>query len=550
MFHYQTERTSDVHYYLSILNSELSFFWACPPFLIIIKSPISRKHGKKEPIPDLDKKHAFLAESATTLAKKILQKELKSEDLVRAVIERIKEVNPILNAIAVDRYETAIAEAKEVDEKIASGLTDEEAHKKPFLGVPFTTKESQAIKGMPLTVGLWSRRNEVASEDSEAIVRMKEAGAIVLAATNLPELLIWQETRNNVYGMTNNPHHTGRSPGGSSGAEAALTASYATAISLCSDIGGSTRMPAFYCGMFGHHPTPGTTNLRGVFFRKGDETDKDTMFALGFISKHVEDLAPLTKIVAGDKAPMLKLDREVDIKELINRDYYIDNCKEKFEIQRLELIERRGKIFRKFRKKIGKVITKIGKDVTNADNAPQPYHHEGFKHMYALWKYWMTQEPDTKALFTNNNGEPNALAELGKKLIGQSNHCLFSISRLLEDTFLPKPDAQWAEKLTKEFKEDLFGKLGDNGVLLLPSAPQVAPFHYSCLLRPFNFAYFAVVNALKCPATQVPLGADSEGLPLGIQVLAAPYNDALCLSVAKYLEKEFGGPVMACKIKQ
>lgn len=494
---------------------------------------------KTEPIPDLDKKHAILAESATSLAKKIRQKELKSEDLVRAVIERIKEVNPVINAIASERYETAIAEAKEVDEKIAAGLGDDEAQSKPFLGVPFTTKESQAIKGMPLTMGLWSRRNEVASEDSEAVVRMKEAGAITLAASNLPELLVWQETRNNVYGMTKNPHHTGRTPGGSSGAEAALTASYATPISLCSDIGGSTRMPAFYCGMFGHHPTAGTTNLKGVFFRKGDEEDNGSMFCLGFISKHVEDLAPLTKIVAGDKAHLLKLDREVDIKDI--KFYYLENANDcRVSSVRLDLSNA-----------MKKVIAKIGKEVTNAENAPQPYHHEGFNYMYSLWKYWMDKEPEnTAALYTNNNGEANALMELGKKVIGQSKHCFFSITRLLEDKFLPKPDAQWAEKLTKEFKEDLFGKLGDNGVLLLPSAPQVAPYHYSCLLRPFNFAYFAIVNALKCPATQIPLGSNNEGLPLGIQVLAAPYNDALCLSVAKYLEKEFGGSVMACKIKQ
>ncbi|XP_075980781.1 fatty-acid amide hydrolase 2-like [Anticarsia gemmatalis] len=491
---------------------------------------------RKKPIPALDKKHHMLTCSAVTLAEKIRKKELKSEDLVKAVIERIKEVNPVINAIARDRYEAAITEAKEVDTLIANGLSEEEAAKKPFLGVPFTTKESQAVKDMPLTMGQWCRRREIATEDSEAVVRLKNAGAIPVAATNLPELLVWQETRNPVYGMTRNPHHTGRSPGGSSGAEASLTASCATVISLCSDLGGSTRMPAFYCGSFGHHPTPGTTDLKGVFFRKGG--DEDTMFSLGFISKHVEDLAPLTKVVAGDKAPQLKLDRDVNIKDI--KFYYMESSRD------LML----SSVNADLRGAMKRVITHISQEATSTSTAPQKYYHQGFDHMYSLWKYWMTKEPeDLASLFTNGKGKANGLIELAKKVVGMSHYCFFSVVRLIEEQFLPKVDAEWAEKLTKEMKDDLISKLGDNGVLLMPSAPHPTPYHFSCLLRPYNFAYWAIVNALKCPATQIPLGVNAQGLPLGIQVVAAPYNDALCLAVAKYMEKEFRGVTRACQLK-
>ncbi|CAH2043206.1 unnamed protein product, partial [Iphiclides podalirius] len=459
---------------------------------------------------------------------KIKAKELKSEQLVRAVINRIKEVNPILKAVVTDRYEAALEEAREVDRLVASGLSDEDA-KKPFLGVPFTTKESQEIKGFYNTLGLWSRRNTVSTEDSEAVALMKRAGAIPLAATNLPELLIWQETRNPVYGMTNNPHHTGRSPGGSSGAEAALTASYATAISLCSDIGGSTRMPAFYCGVFGHHPTAGTTSTKGVYLRKGGE---ETMFCLGFISKHVEDLQPLTKVIAGDKAELLKLDREVDIKDI--KFYYLESAAD-------PLV---SPLRKEMRNAMRRVVARVGEKV---GEAPKKYSHDGLRYMYRLWAYCMDKEPDDYEQMYGQ--DPNAFVELVKKMLGMSRHCLFTICRLFELQYLPKVDSKWAENTLKDIKQDLFSKLGDNGVLLMPSAPHAAPFHYSCLLRPFNFAYFAIVNALKCPATQVPLGTNSIGLPIGIQVLAAPYNDALCLTVAKYLEKEFGGSVMACKVK-
>ncbi|KAJ2945422.1 hypothetical protein O0L34_g233 [Tuta absoluta] len=491
--------------------------------------------SKKEPVPDLEKKHDFLAESATALARRIRNKELKSEELVRALIDRIKQVNPILNAVAEERYLAALDEAKEVDKLIEAGLSDEEARRKPFLGVPFTTKECQAVKGMRQTMGLWARRRYVATEDSEAVLRLKMAGAIPIATTNLPEILIWQETRNPVYGMTNNPHHTGRTPGGSSGGEAALTASYASTISLCSDVGGSTRMPAFFCGMFGYHPTAETINCRGVGQRKGGE---ESMFALGFISRSTEDLAPLMKVIAGDDVDKLKLDRNVNLKDI--NFYFTESADD-------QLVSPMNSELRRAMKR---VITKISQDAASSDKSPKPYNHEGFRCMYKLWSHWMDKEPDNYlSMFNNYGAEAKWYLELPKKLIGLSHHCFFTVMRLIELQALPKPDPEWAEALSKSLKEDLFSKLGDNGVLLFPSCPHAAPYHYEPVVRPYNFSYWALVNTLKCPAVQVPLGVNSQGLPIGIQVVAAPHNDALCLTVAKYLEKEFGGAVFPCKIK-
>ncbi|XP_038222594.1 fatty-acid amide hydrolase 2-like [Zerene cesonia] len=444
---------------------------------------------KKEIIPDLSEEHVILANSAVTLAKKIKNKELKSEDLVKAVIERIQLVNPILNAVTAERYDAALEEAREVDRQISAGLSEEMASK-PFLG--------KIIHVYFMT------------------------GAIKK-----------QETRNPVYGMTKNPQHTGRSPGGSSGAEAALTASYATPISLCSDIGGSTRMPAMYCGIFGHHPTAGVTSSKGIFFRKVHP--EDTMFCLGFVSKHAEDLAPLTKVIAGDRAHELKLDADVDVKKL--KFYYLESSNDC--------------LMSPLRPEMKDLMNRVIKNVKDKLNVEvHPYRHEGFNHMYRLWSYWMSKEPENYfTLATNSDKEPNGFIELAKKMIGMSKYCLFLIIRFIELRYLPLPNSKWAEEITKSLKDDLAQKLGDNGVLLLPSSPQATPYHYSCFLRPFNFGYFGIVNALKCPATQVPLGTNSGGLPIGLQVLSTRYNDALCLAVAQYLEKEFGGAVMACNCK-
>ncbi|CAK1586700.1 unnamed protein product [Parnassius mnemosyne] len=485
----------------------------------------------RQPIPDLKKEHNILSNSAVSLASKIRNKELKSEDLVRACIERIKLVNPILNAVTDERYEEALKEARHVDKTIEEGTAEFE--KKPFLGVPFTAKESHAVSGMLHTLGISLRKHMRAHEDAHCVFLLRRAGAIPVAVTNVPEINKWQETRNMVFGQTSNPYHTGRTVGGSSGGEAALVAAIASPISLCSDIGGSTRMPAFYCGLFGLNPTAGFTSLKGSALRSGKEP---TMASIGFISKYCEDLAPLTKIILDDKASEIDVDRKVDIKNI--KFYYTETAKDK----------RVSPVTQDLKKAMSKVVRQLTED-TSPDKAPKAYYHNGFNHMYALWKHGMSKEAESfSKLLTNNQGQANALVELVKKLIGFSTYTFAAILKLLDDQVLPAVDKDWAERTTKEMKDDLIKLLGDDGVLLFPSAPSPAPYHYSLYLRPFNFSYWGIFNALKFPAVQVPLGLNSEGIPLGLQVVAAPKQEALCLSVAQYLEKQFGSYVPPCKI--
>ncbi|XP_026495503.2 fatty-acid amide hydrolase 2-like [Vanessa tameamea] len=492
--------------------------------------------GKRHALPDLEKKHAILMESAVTLAEKIRKNELKSEDLVTACIERIKQVNPILNAVTDERYEEALKEARQVDKMIENGLSEEEFKKKPFLGVPFTAKESHAVKGMLHTLGVRARKSARADEDAECVRLVRAAGAIPVAVTNVPEINKWQETRNMVFGQTNNPYNTGHTTGGSSGGEAALAAAIASPISLCSDIGGSTRMPAFFCGLFGLNPTAGHTSLKGSGLRSGAEP---TMASVGFVSKHCSDLAPLTAIVADQQAHLLQLDREVHLKDI--QIYYMETIKDL----------RVSPICSDLRKAMNKVVSNLSAQATSTASAPKPYYHEGFDHCFSLWRHAMSREAESFAkLLTDNAGEAVGLLELGKKLIGQSDYTVAAILKLLDDQLMPPVPAAWADELTESLREDLIRVLCGGGVLLAPAAPAPAPPHAALLLRPYNFAIWGVFNVLKFPAVQVPLGLNSEGLPLGIQVVAAPRQEALCLAVAKHLEKQFGGFVPPCKVPQ
>ncbi|KAL6424911.1 hypothetical protein ACFW04_010053 [Cataglyphis niger] len=438
-------------------------------------------------------KNSLLLESAISLAEKIRTKKVTSEEIVRAYTERCKEVNSLINAIVEDRYSDAIEEAKGVDAMIEK-CTDLEKIKitMPFFGVPFTTKESNRAKGLIHSMGLLCRRNYRSEDDATTVRFLKEAGGILIAKTNVPELNLWAETRNNLYGQTNNPYDITRTVGGSSGGEAAIVAACGAPFSICSDIGGSTRMPAFFNGLFGHKPSEGLTPVGGIGLRENDYPD--TMVAAGPLCKKAEDLAPLLKVLISPNVHRLKLDEPVNVQKL--KVFYQESSGDL----------RASKINRTMQATLIKVV-------------------QHFRKLTGSATKYVT----------------SAKREIFNLLTGNSQLTLASIIKLIDEDFLPKENEEWAKCVTAKMKHFLMEKLGDNGVLFYPSAPFPASYHYSTYLRPFNFGYWCLFNVLRFPSCQVPLGLDEQGLPVGIQVIAAPYNDHLCFAVAKELETTFGG---------
>lgn len=208
--------------------------------------------GEKKTCPPLKSEYIFLSKSAKELANLIETKKITSTQLVKASIDRMNEVNGVLNAIVDGPFVAeALLEAKLIDERIANNqISKEEFASKPLLGVPFTTKDSTSVKGKLHTLGLIARKSTYAKEDAECVVLAKKAGAIILATTNIPEVNKWQETRNNLIGATRNPFDVRRTVGGSSGGEGALISSCASPFGLGTDIGGSIRMPGKGTALF------------------------------------------------------------------------------------------------------------------------------------------------------------------------------------------------------------------------------------------------------------------------------------------------------------
>jgi len=232
--------------------------------------------------------------SASDLAGAIRGGEVSSREVVQAHIDRLRAVQPRLNALAAERFEAALAEA-EADHTIAAAGEHEALP--PLLGVPCTIKESIALAGMPNCAGLLSRRDHRAAETAPAARRLLDAGAIPLAVTNVSELTLWIESHNYVYGRSRNAYDPRRAAGGSSGGEGAAVGAGGSPIGLGSDIAGSIRLPAFFNGVFGHKCSAWMVPNTGHF--PAAEGEVTRMLSLGPLARRAEDLMPALQIIAG-----------------------------------------------------------------------------------------------------------------------------------------------------------------------------------------------------------------------------------------------------------
>jgi amidase len=205
-------------------------------------------------VKDMRELHYFsVREQAAALA----AREISAVELLEHAIARIERWDSQINAVVVRDFDRARDSARDADAALGAG------ERRPLLGVPMTVKESFNVAGLPTTWGIPDAKNWVPDEDAVAVRRLKKAGAVIIGKTNVPIFLGDWQSYNAIYGTTNNPWDSTRSPGGSSGGSAASLAAGFSALELGSDIGGSIRVPAHFCGVYGHKPSHGIVPLRG-----------------------------------------------------------------------------------------------------------------------------------------------------------------------------------------------------------------------------------------------------------------------------------------------
>jgi amidase len=231
-------------------------------------------------------------ESATKLAARIRGKELSSRELTEYFVARIEKHDVAVNAVVVRDFDRALEAAAAADAAAARGET-----LGPLHGVPMTIKEAYDLAGTPTTWGVPAFAKNVAESDAAVVAALKRAGAHFLGKTNVPRELFDFQSYNDVYGTTSNPWNLERTPGGSSGGSAAALAAGLTALESGSDIGGSIRNPAHFCGVYGHKPTFGVVPDTGHAL-PGMVASPD-IAVVGPMARSAEDLALVMDVVAG-----------------------------------------------------------------------------------------------------------------------------------------------------------------------------------------------------------------------------------------------------------
>ena len=236
----------------------------------------------------------YATKTATELAAAIRDKEISSRELLDVYVERVERLNEPINAVVTLDVERARQAATEADAATARG--DDVG---PLHGLPITIKDALEVEGMRSTGGAVALTDYVPSTDAYVVTKLKRAGAIVFGKTNVPEWSGDLQTYNEIFGTTNNPWDTSRTPGGSSGGPAASVACGFTSFEIGTDIGGSIRIPSHCCGIFGLKPSFGVVPQRGYLDHVGGGTTDADINVFGPIARSADDLDLLLGIVGG-----------------------------------------------------------------------------------------------------------------------------------------------------------------------------------------------------------------------------------------------------------
>jgi len=466
--------------------------------------------------------------SAVDLAAAIRARELTAREVVNAHIALIERRNPSVNAIVATRFDAARAEADAADELL--GKRRGRKDPPPLLGVPCTIKESFAVAGMPHTSGSVNRRERIATESATAVQRLVDAGAIPLGVTNTSELTLWIESENRVWGRTDNAYDPTRTAGGSSGGEGAAIGSGFAPIGLGTDIGGSIRLPAFFNGVFGHKPSgalvPHTghypvPNERGSF-----------LLGTGPLARRAEDLMPALRVLAGPDG----IDPSVRATELGDpADVSLEGLRVVISDDATMLpvaVELRNARLHAARalREAGAVVERVSLPAVRT--VIEPYLNA------------MRESGGLRELLTEGGAEVPRFGRLVADAVrGRSPYTTPLLMTLASENIaqhLPERFQRRALAAERELAERVAETIGD-GVLLHPPFARVAPRHHRTWGRPWMIAPTALFNLIGLPVTEVPMGLNEDGIPLGVQVAAGLDRDHVAIAVAVELERAFGG---------
>jgi amidase len=456
----------------------------------------------------------ILGFSATRQARLVRQRTISSVELVQAHLARIATVNPSIHAVIEVFAEPALAAAQAADRAIAQG-----APAGPLCGVPFSIKDSIELAGAVCTAGTLGRRDAPpATRDATLVARLRQAGAIPIARTNLPDLLFAFESANLLFPATCNPYDASRTSGGSSGGEAALISGGGSPFGLGSDAAGSVRLPAAFCGIAAIKPTSGRLPRTGHFPPAGGWIQ--ALWQIGPMARHVEDLCTVMPLLTGGDG------QDTSVVDMPFHD------PARVDLSRLRVAFHTDNGFAPADAEVAAVVRAAARalapDVASlAEDRPAC-----LEQAYAL---------EMKLLGADGgDGVRRYLQDLGST---EAHPLLTGWLDKLEPfrTTVAGLAAYWAE--WDAYRDAMAAFLGGYDVILCPVYTHAALPHGASILEAnfHGFSYTMAHNVSGWPAAVVRCGVSATGLPIGVQIAAAPWREDIALAVALRLERELGG---------
>jgi amidase len=452
--------------------------------------------------------------SGTAQARLIRTGEVSAVELIEAHLRRIEKVNPCLNAVAEVLEETARQSAARVDQQRAQG------HPLPALaGVPFSIKDSIEVQGTVCTAGTLGRKTAAPSiRDATVVARLRAAGAIPIARTNLPDLLFAFESDNLIRGRTNNPYDFSCTSGGSSGGEAALIAACGSPFGLGSDAAGSVRLPAHFCGIASIKPTSGRLPRTGHVPPAGGWIE--TLWQIGPMARRVEDLSSMMPFLAAPDG----------IDHTVVGMPFADPSEVRMKDLRIAFFTDNG------------IVPADPETVAVVQQAAASLEHE-VNRMEDRRAPGVEESYDLEMRMIGPDGGDGLRAFLTS--IGSTRtHPLLDAWLLKLEPYRTTLDgfAEYWGALDR-FRARMFAFLDNYDAIISPVCPQAALPHGSSIQeRTFRgFSYTMTHNLTGWPAAVVRCGQTTAGLPIGVQIAARPWREDVALRIAAQLESAFGG---------
>ncbi|RGT06455.1 Asp-tRNA(Asn)/Glu-tRNA(Gln) amidotransferase subunit GatA [Dorea formicigenerans] len=468
--------------------------------------------------------------TAVELGKKIKAKEISVTEATQAYLDQIEKVeNDVHSYVTIDK-EGALKRAEEVQKMIDDGTL-----LSPLAGVPVAIKDNMCTKGTRTTCSSKILENFVPTFTSEAVLNLEKAGAVIIGKTNMDEFAMGSTTETSYYGVTRNPWNLEHVPGGSSGGSCAAVAAGECAYALGSDTGGSIRQPSSFCGVTGIKPTYGTVSRYGLI-AYGSSLDQ-----IGPIAKDVTDCATILETIAShDVKDSTSVEREYDftsaltddtkgMKIGIPRDYFGDglsaDVKEQI-LNAVKVLEEKGAVVEEFDLSLVKYAIPAYYIIADAEASSNLARFDGVKYGYRTEEYEGLHNMYKKTRSEGFGAEVKRRIMLGSFVLSSGYYDAYYLKALR------------TKALIKQAFDKAFAKYD---MIVAPAAPTTAPELGKSLSDPMKMylsdIYTISVNLAGLPGISIPVGKDSKGLPIGMQLIGDCFQEKKIIQAAYTFEQ-------------